>query len=316
MWLAMSCLRLLVRASIVPALMATLAVTTSGQVNPPAEPIGGPLTGPPVFGAPFSADATTTVHAVLRDGTRLDQSTSDHYYRDSAGRVRVERLMNGLPAPATMSERHIRTIVDTDPADRRTLVATLDTETRTFRRSLPRALWAWTLAGRHFFAVPVGGVRFLDFRRAGDLLLADPGAFGDVRDEALGTRRIGGVLTTGRRLTIVVPPGYGRNDQWTEMVDERWESAELQLLVYSWHSDSRSTIEYRLSNVRRTEPPAHLFEVPPDYTVGYSSLSDNDPVTSFAAAEGPNAGAFREGRMPGSSARRHQVSSDGIVRPK
>jgi hypothetical protein len=312
----MSCLRPLVRASIVPALMATLAVTTSGQANPPVGSMGGPLTGQPVFEAPFSADATTTVHAILADGTRLDQSTTDHYYRDSAGRVRVERPMAGLPAPRTMSERHIRTLVDTDPGDRRSFVATLDAQTKTVRRSLPRNLHAWTLVGGHFFGVPVGGVRFLDFRRAGDLLLTDPGAFGDVRDEALGTRRIAGVTTTGRRLTVVVPPGYGRNDEWTEMVDERWESAELQLLVYSWHSDSRSTIEYRLSNIRRTEPSAHLFEVPPDYTRADVLPSNNYPLASFSAPYGLNAGVFREGRMPGSSTRRKQASSDSIVRPK
>ena len=311
----MSYLRLLVRASVVPAVVATLAVTTSGQ-NLPAESMGGPLTGPPVFGAPFSADATTSVHAILGDGSRLDQSTIDHYYRDSAGRVRVERPMTGLPAPATMAERHIRTLVDTDPGDRRSFVATLDAQTRTVRRSFPRSLHAWTLAGRHFFAVPVGGVRFLDFRRAGDLLSADPGAFGDVRDEALGIRRIAGVETTGRRITIVVPPGYGRNDQWIEMVDERWESAELQLLVYSWHSDSKSTIEYRLTNIRRTEPPAHLFEVPTDYTVGYPESLTDDPPMSFTAAENPYASAFRAGRWPGSSKRPRQVSSDGVVRRK
>jgi hypothetical protein len=313
---AMSSLRRLGRASIVPALMATLAVTTFGQVTPPTDSFGGPLTGPPVFEAPFSADATTTVHAILGDGTRLDQSTTDHYYRDSAGRVRVERPMAGLPAPKTMSERHIRTLVDTDPGDRLRFVASLDAQTRTVRRSLPRGLRAWTLVGDHFFAVPVGGVRFLTFRRAGDLLLADPGAFGDVRDEWLGTRRIAGVATTGRRITIVVSPGYGRNDQWREMVDERWGSAELQLLVYSRHSDSSGTIEYRLSNIRRTEPPAHLFEVPPDYTMEDVFPSNRDASASFAAAEGPNAGAFREGRRPGSSTRRKQVSSDGIVRPK
>ncbi len=312
----MSCLRLLVRASIVPALVATLAVTTFGQVPPPAQSFGGPLTGPPVFEAPFSADAITTVHAILGDGTRLDQSTTDHYYRDSAGRVRVERPMAGLPAPTTMSERHIRTLIDTDPGDRYRFVASLDAQTRTVRRALPRNLWAWTLAGSHFFAVPVGGVRFLSVRRAGDLLSADPGAFGDVRNDALGTRRIAGVDTTGRRLTIVVPPGYGRNDQWVEMVDERWESAELQLLVYSRHSDSSGTIEYRLSNIRRTEPPALLFEVRPDYTMDHVLPYNGDPLTSFAAAEGPNAGAFREGRRRGSSMRRKQVSSDGIVRPE
>jgi hypothetical protein len=288
----MTYLRLLGRISAVLALAVALAATATGQANLPGESIGGPLSGSSVFGAPFSADATTTVHAILGDGTRLDQRTTDRYYRDSAGRVRVERHMEGLPAPSTISERHIRTIIAPGPNGRGVL--TLDAQTLT-ARAAPRDLMAMTAGGGRGFSVPVGGVRFLAFFRAGDLLSADPGAFGDVRDESLGSERIAGVETTGRRITIVVPPGYHRNDQFIEMVDERWESAELQLLIQSRHSDSRTTIEYRLSNIQRIEPPAYLFEMPLDYTVDYSSARD-DPWWSSALADSPRAGAFRVGR--------------------
>src|SRR4051794_23206235 len=69
-----------------------------GQVHDVAEGIGGPLSGLPVRDAPFSADATTTARLTLRDGTRVDQTTTARYYRDSVGRVRVEFKMDGLPA--------------------------------------------------------------------------------------------------------------------------------------------------------------------------------------------------------------------------
>jgi hypothetical protein len=285
-------LRLLGCVPAILALASALGATALGQANLPAESIGGPLSGPPVLGAPFSADATTTVHAILGDGSRLDQSTTDRYYRDSAGRVRVERPMSGLPPPATMSERHIRTVIVPDPG--KAGVYTLDAETRT-ARSAPRSLVGMTAGGNRRFSVPVGGVRFLDFLRAGDLLSADPGAFGDVRDEPLGSQRIAGVETTGRRIAITVPAGYRGNSQPIEMIDERWESAELNLLIQSWHSDARSTIEYRLSNIGRTEPPARLFEMPPDYTVDVLS-TPGDPWLSFASAESPRAGTFRAGR--------------------
>jgi len=289
----MGYLRLAGRLPVAVALATTLAATAFGQVELPAESIGGPLSGPPVLRAPFSADATTVVHAILGDGTRLDQSTTDRYFRDSAGRVRVEKLMNGLPAPTTISERHIRTIIAPDPAARS--IFTLDAETRTARYG-SRSIMANTAGGNREMAIPVGGVRFLGFRRAGDFLSADPGAFGDVRDELLGARRIAGVETVGRRITIVVPPGYERNDRPIEMVDERWESAELGLVIQSRHSDSRSTIEYRLSNIRRTEPPAHLFELPADYNMD-STQTTNEPWMSFTLAEGPRAGAFVAGKL-------------------
>jgi hypothetical protein len=79
------------------------------------------------------------------------------------------------------------------------------------------------------------------------------------------------------------------------MVDERWESADLQLLVKSWHSDSMGTIEYQLSNIRRTEQAAHLFELPPDYE--RPLILPNETAGSFAAAENPRAGAFIAGKL-------------------
>src|SRR5262245_14460582 len=62
----------------------------------------------PFPGAPFSAEAVTTVNQILRNGTRLQQSTTARYDRDSLGRLRVELLMEGLRQPKTMSERHVR----------------------------------------------------------------------------------------------------------------------------------------------------------------------------------------------------------------
>jgi hypothetical protein len=274
--------------STVLVLAVTLTAQTFGQGSLPEESIGGPLSSIPVPGVPFSADAATTVHAILRDGTRLDQTTTDRYYRDSAGRVRIERHMEGLPAAKTAAERLIRTIIAPD-LSRWSGVYTVDDQTGT-AGLLPRSLIANTVGGNREFSVPVGGIRFVGFSRAGDLLSAEPAAFGDVRNESLGTKRIGGVEAAGRRLTIVIPPGYRHYDKWIEMVDERWESAELQLLIQSRHSDSRSTIEYRLSNIRRTEPPAHLFELPA------LLRGPSEPAMSFTSAESLRAGAFIAGK--------------------
>ena len=144
-------------------------------------------------------------------------------------------------------------------------VFTVDDQTGTAGLN-PRSLMANTAGGNLCFGVPVGGVRFLSFCR-------------------------------GHRITIVVPPGYRANDQRIEMVDERWESAELQLLIQSRHSDARSTIEYRVSNIRRTEPPAHLFELPAHYTQSPIQSTVNEPAMSFIPAESPRAGAFVAGKM-------------------
>ena len=290
----MRSMRFPARVCAVVALAAACVATVFGQDRLPDESIGGPLTLPPVSGAPFSADATTTVHVTLRDGTRLDQTTTERFYRDSEGRVRVERSMAGLRAPVTIAERHIRTVIAPGPNGRG--VFTLDAQTRTARVA-PRDLMAMTAGGGRALAVPVGGVRFLVFERALDLLSTDPAAFDEVREEPLGTRQIAGAEATGRRVSIVVPAGYHGNDQAIEMVDERWESAELRLLIQSRHSDSRGTIQYRLSNIRRSEPPLNLFEIPVEYNLD-AMQTTNDPWLSFAAAESPRAGAYITGKLP------------------
>jgi hypothetical protein len=201
--------------------------------------------------------------------------------------------MDGLRAPATIAERHVRTVIVRNPDSGG--VITLDAQTQTARNA-PRSLHSMTAGGGRGLAVPVGGVRFLVFERALDLLSIDPDAFADVRDEPLGTQQIAGVAATGRRVTVVVPAGYHGNERAIEMVDERWESAELHLLIRSRQSDSRGTIEYRLSNIQRTEPPPSLFEIPVEYNMD-STQTTNDPWLSFASAESPRAGAYIAGTL-------------------
>ena len=73
-----------------------------------------------------------------------------------------------------VSERHIRAIIAPEPGDRGVL--TLDAKTQTVR-SAPRSLMAMIIGGGRWFSVPVGGARFLVFRRAGDLLCWNPAHF-------------------------------------------------------------------------------------------------------------------------------------------
>ena len=71
------------RAIVIAGIAATFTISGLGQERR-ADEVGGPLTGRPVTGAPFSASATTTITGVGADGTRFERSTSADYYRDSA----------------------------------------------------------------------------------------------------------------------------------------------------------------------------------------------------------------------------------------
>src|SRR6185503_15732671 len=194
----------------------------------------------PFPNAPYSAEAVTTVNQVLRNGTRLEQSTTARYYRDSRGRLRAELLMEGLRQPKTMSERHIRLTVcpfaREFPDVPEPRCYTLDPVTRSKRAG---NRWVLPLSKvhqghSHFVGVPVGGVRFMGFARAQDILRLEPHAVADsVQYEELGTRRIAGVDTTGKRTSLTVPAGVRRNEAPLELVDEEWESAELGLVIYA-----------------------------------------------------------------------------------
>jgi hypothetical protein len=86
--------------------------------------------------------------------------------------------------------------------------------------------------------------------------------------ESLGTQTVEGTQASGTRVTITVPAGKEGNDQPFDIVYEKWYSPELQMIVMSRHSDPRSGEHiYRLANIKLSEPPHSLFEVPPGFTI-------------------------------------------------
>ena len=93
---------------------------------------------------------------------------------------------------------------------------------------------------------------------------------------------------TGLRTTTTIPQGRIGNDRPIQIVDERWDSPELGLLIASRYSDPRTgVVDYKLTNINRTEPRADLFMVPSDYT-----------VTPLTAAPGGRGGRSAQPRPP------------------
>lgn len=270
---------------------------TGGPATPPAAAsvADDPLSGPIVTNAPFSADAVTTVTQVLSDGTRIEQTTTARFYRDAAGRVRSEQTVLGLGALDPSSQPRTTITVMTEPGNR--AMYTLDPVNKTARRGADvRAYFAlsassgtvsagatptaaYTVAAidaenrnRERRAVTVqNGVPGVAVVQGSPAAVRITGADGNaVRqpDETLGTRQIEGVSAVGRRTKSVIPTGKIGNDRPIEITDERWESADLRLLVRSHHHDPRTgDVEYRLTNIVRAEPSADLFAIPSDYTV-------------------------------------------------
>jgi hypothetical protein len=263
-------------------LLLTASHPVLAQQAPP-EPVGGPL-GPPVANAPFSAEATTTVQQVLADGTRIQRTGNARYFRDRIGRVRVEQAIMGLDQLNPAAEGQIRITILPNPSSG--AVYTLDARARTFALG-GRSTATNGVGGGHNFAVPLGWSSFLTFAR-GDQSLPRYGIDESaIQEEPLGTRTIAGVEATGRRITTTVPAGSRvGNDRSMRIVDERWESSDLQLLIYARHSNPLTgLVEYQLSNIKRAEPPPYLFRVPEDYTE--IRTTHNDPFIELKFAEAP-----------------------------
>ena len=84
----------------------------------------------------------------------------------------------------------------------------------------------------------------------------------------LGTRDFDGVRAEGKLRSYTIPAGEVGNKNSITVTTETWNSPELQITVYSKHSDPRAgdTI-YRLAGLKRSEPSLSLFTTPDGYSV-------------------------------------------------
>lgn len=283
-WIGMS---RAVACALVPLALLVLPAMSSAQSAGAEHEAGGehaaihlgPFSRAAVRDAPFSATASTVIVETKRDGSRVRRESTTHVYRDSGGRVRVE-----YQSPA----RTIAMLMLDEGGDARghRPVYILDSTTRTFR-STDGALAAALFNAETQFAIPDGlttngAPRFAMFVTAD---VHDPAL---ANRESLERRRIEGLDAIGWRVDDA-PPLVCRGCEGlpgTQM-EERWESPDLAVVVFARHVDrgpssypdypgKGTTIEYRLTDIVREEPPSGLFTVPPDYRQHWGAPSDPD----------------------------------------
>ena len=84
---------------------------------------------------------------------------------------------------------------------------------------------------------------------------------------------INGLSAQGTRYSRTIPAGQIGNANPITIVNERWYSPDLQVVVKSVRNDPRlGQTTYTLTNIQRTEPAASLFTVPSDYTVKQANM--------------------------------------------
>lgn len=216
--------------------------------------------GEVVTAAPYTATATTESTQVLADGNRIVNKTSSFVARDSQGRTRRETDLRRI---GTMQVDSPKTVFINDPTTHTQYIFTPGGEATKVVRS--QGTWK-------------EGPQIIDLRGQREQRLKEKvivnmqGAHEgqqskesneQVKHEDLGTQTIEGVSAQGKRETVTIPAGQIGNERPIEIVTETWFSPELHTMVLRKHSDPRmGDSTYRLTDIKRNEPDASLFQPP------------------------------------------------------
>ncbi|HVV44720.1 MAG TPA: hypothetical protein VHC72_05930 [Bryobacteraceae bacterium] len=205
--------------------------------RPPIEAQIGPVTAHPISGK-----ETRRTTQTLGDGTELSHADTSYFYRDSSGRVREES-----PNRVEIFDNVGQAEYDMSPAK------------KTYSRS--------QLSGReHYIAVAVfGGTSYTSTSSDPDYAARHQPA-GVTED--LEPQTLNGVYAKHSRVTITIPPGAIGNNREIKVVNERWYSDELKVLIKSVNTDPRFGVNtYELTDIKQTDPDPALFRPPADYTL-------------------------------------------------
>jgi hypothetical protein len=215
------------------AALATLAVFASAQA-----PHESPTMVPPISGVPLSVERIEEYVSKGPDGTSATEISKSKYYRDAAGRTRME-VESGQPFGDPILTIQLDSRVDG-------FIAVVDTQAKLVHRvRFPKGSspddWGVGLG-------PIG--------------LAGVSGKKTQKTEDLGKRNIGGVECVGFRTTTTA------DDQPSLVaVDELWMSKELGLIGLVKHSGPDGELTSRIQNVDRTVPDPTLFVIPADYRI-------------------------------------------------
>jgi hypothetical protein len=257
-----------------------------------------PLSAKVVKGAPYSAEATIESTQSLPDGNRIVHRQTVHLYRDSQGRTRREETLAAIgPWASQGTPPTIVTIQDPKAG----AAYVLNPQNKTAHKlrgpmgapSLPGIPGGDVVFGTHSTTdgnavgnagvqVMVDGNEVTTSPMSGEVGMLAPrslvavGTSGtrvaaaqgnlDKKVEALGQEDIAGVSAAGTRTSITIPANAIGNEQPLIIVNDKWSSQELQIVLRTKQSDPRfGETTYEVTALDRAEPSHTLFELPPDY---------------------------------------------------
>jgi hypothetical protein len=217
---------------------------------------------------PFSGTMKTTFEQRLPDGNAIHAVVRTRDARDSAGRTMME-MAQGC-AMGEDGQMHPRVSVQVNDPVARTnmnwMVGPGDQQKTVtiFHQPAPISAQQRTLTpeeqARQQKAMQSARAAQLERRK-------------ETKTEDLGVKQINGITAHGSRTTRTIPAGEEGNDQPLVVVNERWESRDLNLSLYVINDDprrGRTTAEFE--DFMPGEPDPALFTPPVGYTVQERSV--------------------------------------------
>src|SRR5882724_6172382 len=216
--------------------------------------------GETVTAAPYTATATTESTQILGDGNRIVNKTSAFVARDSQGRTRREADLHRI---GTLPVNSPKTVFINDPTTHTQYIFSPGGEAT----KVIRSEGSWKEGPQ---IIDLRGTRE---RRVKDKVFVTTQSMREtqqskesneqIKHEDLGTQTIEGLSAQGKRETVTIPAGQIGNERPIEIVTETWFSPELHTMVLRKHSDPRlGETTYRLTEIKRNEPDASLFQPP------------------------------------------------------
>src|SRR5580658_4953724 len=189
----------------------------------------------PVVGKPLSASEVRRTEQTLSDGSHIVNSETEHFYRDGMGRMRTETATGALIF---------------DPVAGFTYDLTVWRKGYTKSPIKPNSI------------VTIAAAAHRSGSSSGNRKLPN----GSIAED-LPPQTLSGVYAKGVRITTTIPAGTLGNDRDLKVVNERWYSEDLKLLLKSSNSDPRFGVTtYELTNISQAPPDPALFQIPADYT--------------------------------------------------
>ena len=228
----------LLAASLIARPAAVDAQQPPGRPAPdyrrPSNPVVG-IAVPVVANLPFSATVVIQNDRLMGDGSLLTRRTINLIARDSRGRTHNE--MRRLAPESFHGSPELMQVILFDP------------ETR--------------LRTTYYPATHMARIQLIPIRPKSAGLPAPW-----TSQEDLGTDTLNGLEAKGIRRVYAVPADGGGGGQPVEVTDEIWHSPELHLDLLRRYTDPRiGENTAAISNLKREEPPASMFELPPGYTI-------------------------------------------------